>query len=365
MVWILNGLVKIDFLESQLMKSFVVVYILKYQELPKPRLWLPSQFAAVPHRTLFKLPHWGLGWYLQIWLPLKKTITFHTMRRNICRSVFSVRLWNIWVNLHSFFFIFLFLSFVVLLNCFLSVFDVYHLFLVVCWFFLSFFPPLCLREYVVTYRPQYTWALIPWFQDEDDPIKSQIKEEFVKVQGQKIRSKWSLPFQTAGFPFALALGSERLLLYMLGCYITAPHFIRVGEAKSRGFSENTYTCSAVEPFLHGARLEVFSSMFRPPLNQLNLTRSHVKEVCLPVVFQVFHIPLDDVNFCRRSVLHCFVSAVTQTLWTIQKQQHRFTLLTVLQGWEKKEMEIFFSNYSRESELARLLLSAEFVWVSLM
>lgn len=114
-----------------------------------------------------------------------------------------------------------------------------------------------------------------------------------------------------------------------------------------------------------ARLEVFSSMFRPPLNQLNLTKSQAKEVCLPVVLQVFHIPLDDVNFCRRSVLHCFVSAVTQTLWTIQKQQHRFTLLAVLRGREKKEMEIFFSNYSRESELASLLLSAEFVWVSLM
>lgn len=76
MVWILNRLVKIDFLESQLMKSFVVVHILKYQELLKPRLWLPSQFAAVPHRTLFKLPHWGLGWYLQIWLPLKKLLPF-------------------------------------------------------------------------------------------------------------------------------------------------------------------------------------------------------------------------------------------------------------------------------------------------
>lgn len=51
-------------------------------------------------------------------------------------------------------------------------------------------------------------------------------------------------------------------------------------------------------------------MFEPTLGKSN--QKSGKKSCLPVVYQVFHIPLYYVNYGRCSVLlHCFMSAVTQ------------------------------------------------------
>lgn len=132
------------------------------------------------------------------------------------------------------------------------------------------------------------------------------------------------------FLFDLALGSEKLIQCVLRCYITIPHFTRGKKQKTKSrFSDNNFTCSAVKSFLHRtfnkSTLSPDSKYFRACLSphQVNQTKSQVKKSCLPVVQQVFHIPLHYVNYGRCSVLlHCFMSAV------IQKQQHQFTLLTV-------------------------------------
>lgn len=158
---------------------------------------------------------------------------------------------------------------------------------------------------------------------------------------------------------------------MLGCYISAPHFTRAGKTRSRGFSENTYTCSAVEPFL----LRTFiKSQFLPDSKcfraclcpySMSLIKCLATKVRLPVVLQVF---LYSPWWCELLQPLCSPSLLCvirrsntvndPTTAALVQVAHR------LEGREKKEIEIFlhpdfFPKYSKESELPR---RNSFVWL---